>query len=77
MAPGGEVTVTWIGLRPGLPYEATGVFASTRPAGGSFPAIPEVVSATPPVPTAIPSLAAPLAGGARPSRGTRGARPAS
>jgi hypothetical protein len=61
--PGGETTVVWTGLKPGFAEEASGVFASTRPAAGAFPAVPEVVSATPPVPTSIPSLALPVAGG--------------
>jgi hypothetical protein len=62
--PGGEATVVWTGLKPGFAEEATGVLASTRPVAGMFPARPEVVSATPPVPSSIPSLAMPLAGGA-------------
>jgi hypothetical protein len=63
--PGGESTVVWTGLKPGFAEEATGVLASTRPAGAGalFPATPEVVSATPPPPTSIASLALPLAGG--------------
>ncbi len=61
--PGGEATVAWTGLKPGFAPEATGLFAATRPAGGTFPATAEVVSAAPPVASSIPALAAPLAGG--------------
>lgn len=60
--PGGEATVVWTGLKPGVVPEATGVFAATRPAGGAF--TPEVVSAVAPSASSIPSIGAPLAGGA-------------
>jgi len=59
----GTATVVWTGLKPGFAEAATGVFASTRPGGGAFPPVPEVLSATVPVATSIPSVALPAAGG--------------
>ena len=64
VAPGGVATIVWTALKPNMVYEATGVLASTRPAGGAFPAVPEVVSATAPGPYSVPSIALPLTGGA-------------
>jgi hypothetical protein len=61
--PGGRATVVWTGLKPGSADESTGVFAATAPPGGVFGALPEVVSATPPAPTSIPSVALPAGGG--------------
>ena len=61
--PGGQATVVWTALKPGFAEEAIGVLASTRPVGGTFPAVPEVLSLTPPSPHAIPAVSLPAAGG--------------
>ena len=63
-SPGGEATVVWTAHKPGFAEEATGVLASTRPAGGAFQTTPEVVSVTPPLSASVPALAQPLAGSA-------------
>jgi len=61
--PGGQATVVWTGLTAPFGEQATGVFASTRPPGGAFPATPEVVSAVAPAASSIAAVALPAAGG--------------
>ncbi len=61
--PDGTATIIWTGQKPGGPEEATGVFAATRPPGGAFPAVPELVSTLPNLPDPIPAIAVPAAGG--------------
>jgi hypothetical protein len=62
--PDGTSTVVWSGQRPGGPEQATGIFASTRPPGGAFQAVPELVSLLPQQPAWPSVVAAPVNGGA-------------
>ena len=64
MNPGGEATVVWTQLTLPFGERATGVSCPRRGrSAGSFPLVPEVVSAVAPSPYAIASVALPAAGG--------------
>ncbi len=61
--PDGSATVVWVQQKTGELDEAVGVFASTRPPGGAFAQLPELVAPLPPFPTAVPAVAVPARGG--------------